>query len=281
MSKTLGVRLSATAIALLCALVAYTQTKQAPAPLTIEKVKEGLYMIVGSGGNVGVQVTDEGVILVDDKFEQNVPEILERVKSVTDKPLKYILSTHHHGDHTGGNAKLIATAEIIAHKNARINMINGKQAGPPRVTFTQESEVFLGGKQVITRHFGRGHTNGDAAVYFPELKTVHCGDLFVTGSPIVDYANGASLKDWPATLDGILQWDFETVIPGHGPVQTRADLIKFRTNMDTIKNRVTGLVRQNKSKEEVAKVLLDEFKWNMSTGFGQRALEPMMAELKN
>jgi glyoxylase-like metal-dependent hydrolase (beta-lactamase superfamily II) len=98
-------------------------------------------------------------------------------------------------------------------------------------------------------------------VYFPELKTVHCGDLFVTGSPIVDYANGASLKDWPATLDGILQWDFETVIPGHGPVQTRADLIKFRGNMDTIKNRVTGLCGRTRARKRSRRCC-----WTSSSG---------------
>src|SRR5258708_17647870 len=98
MSKTLGVRLSAAVVALLCAWVAFTQNKQAPAPLTIEKVKDNLYVVVGGGGNVGVEVTDEGVILVDDKFEQNVAEILAKVKSVTDKPVKYVLSTHHHVD---------------------------------------------------------------------------------------------------------------------------------------------------------------------------------------
>jgi glyoxylase-like metal-dependent hydrolase (beta-lactamase superfamily II) len=281
MSKTLGVRLSAAAVALLCAWVAFTQNKQPPAPIAIEKVKDNLYVVTGPGGNVGVEVTDEGVILIDDKYEQNVAEILEKVKTVTDKPVKYVLSTHHHGDHTGGNPKLIATTEIIAHKNARINMINGKQPAPPRVTFTQETEVFLGGKQAIIRHFGRGHTNGDAAVYFPDLKVVHCGDLFVTGSPIVDYANGASLKEWPATLDGILQWDFDIAIPGHGSVSTRADLMKFRAKMASIGTRVSGLVRQGKSKDEVAKTLLDEFKWDMTTPFGQRALDPMMAEMKN
>src|SRR5258706_7450104 len=127
MTKTLGVRLSAAAVGLLCAWAAYTQSKQAPVPIAIEKVKDNLYVITGTGGNVGVEVTDEGVILVDDKFEQNVAEILEKVKSVTDKPVKYVLSTHHHGDHTGGNPKLIATTEIIAHNNERLNMINGKQ----------------------------------------------------------------------------------------------------------------------------------------------------------
>jgi cyclase len=276
MRKILVVRIAAGAVAALASWVAYTQQPQQQQPLTIEKVKDGLYVVSGGGGNVGVQVTDEGVIMIDDKFDQNVAEILAKIKTVTDKPLKYVLSTHHHGDHTGGNAKLIGMAEIISHKNARINMVNGKQPAPPHVTFSQETEVFLGGKQVVIRYFGRGHTNGDAAVYFPELKVVHTGDLFVTTQPIIDYANGASLKEWPATLDGILQWDFDTAIPGHGPVSTRADLMKFRAKMQSLRDGVSGLLRDGKGKDDVVKYLADEFKFN----FGPR-VDPMIAELRN
>ena len=126
--------------------------------------------------------TSEGVLLVDDKFALDAPEIVAKVKTISDKPIRYILNTHQHGDHTGGNeAMMAASAEIIIHKNARANMLAGKMPGLPRITFADETQVFLGGKEVLARHIGRGHTNGDAVVYFPSERVLHTGDLFVNG----------------------------------------------------------------------------------------------------
>ena len=134
---------------------------------------------------------------------------------MTDKPVKYVLNTHQHGDHTGGNAKMLeAGAEIIAQKNARANMVDGKMPGVPRVSFTDETEVFLGGKEVRARYFGRGHTNGDAVIYFPAQRVIHTGDLFTVGTssapvtvaPFIDYSAKASVVDWTKTLDGDSQF---------------------------------------------------------------------------
>src|SRR3954470_130070 len=136
--------------------LAWSQNQQ-PAQLTMEKVTDGPYVIIGSGGNVAVMPTPDGVILVDDKFPQDNPQIVAKVKSLTDKPIRYVLNTHHHGDHTGGNkALLAASAEIIIQKNARANMAAGKQPGIPRITFNDESQVFLGGEEVQAHYLGRG-----------------------------------------------------------------------------------------------------------------------------
>src|SRR5207247_7718951 len=105
----------------------YAQTQKLPGPLRIEKVKDGLYMISGEGGNVAVDVTDQGVILVDDMFDRNHADILAQVKSVTDKPLKYVVNTHQHDDHAGGDLKMLPIAEVIAHRNARANLVDIKQ----------------------------------------------------------------------------------------------------------------------------------------------------------
>ena len=156
---------------------AIVSTGQQSETLGIEQVKDGLYMINGTGGNVCVRVSSEGVILVDDKFPRNFEAIQAQVQSVTDSPVRYVLNTHHHGDHSGGNVEYIEIAEIIAHQNARDNMVRGDQPAPPRVVFTNETAVYLGGVEVRAYHFGRGHTNGDAVVYFPDLRTVHGGDL--------------------------------------------------------------------------------------------------------
>ena len=262
--------------------MARTQAPQAPAQLTLEKVKDNLYVIVGDGGNVAVYITDEGVIRVDDKFERDAADIMAKVKSVTDKPVKYVLNTHQHGDHTGGNQKLLAaSAEIISQRNARANMVATKMPGVPRVSFTDETEVFLGGKEVRAHYYGRGHTNGDAMIYFPDLKVVHTGDLFTNGAPFIDYSANGSAVDWTKTIDNVLKsdWDFDVVIPGHGPVSKRADLIKYRDNFTAMRDRVSGMIRGGKSKDDIKAVLVSDFGWQ-ATGLGMNSLDGLIAELK-
>jgi len=236
-----------------------------PADLSIEKIAEDLHVIIGSGGNVAVLTTEEGVILVDDKFERNVPQILEKVKSVTDKPIKYVLNTHQHGDHTGGNHLLMTSAEIVAHQNARANMAKGNQPGLPRVTFSDSAAVTLGGKEVRARYFGAGHTNGDAVIYFPTHKIAHMGDLFVRGTPFIDYSGGGSSDAWMKTIDAAMGLEFDTVIPGHGPVSKRADLAKWKADFETFRGRVRELTRQGKSRDEIANLVkVDDLPgWNL------------------
>jgi cyclase len=279
MNRTLLIRLSAAALFLVGAWVAYTQQgKQASNKLN--KLKDDLYEIEGDGGNVAFYVTNEGVILIDDKFEYDYNDIVDKIKSVTNQPIKYILNTHHHGDHTGSNAKFPATTEIISTLNARKNMIEGKQPGAPRVTFTEETAVFLGGKEVRAHYFGRGHTNGDAAIYFPALRVVHTGDLVAGNSPLIDYGGGGSLLEWAKTLDGIMTLDFDVMIPGHGPVGKKADIATYRANVEKLRTRVTGLVRGGSSKDDVAKVLTAEFGWDPKGLPMTRGLDGLMVELK-
>ena len=149
MNRTTLVRLSGATLFLLGSWAAYTQNPPAAGQLTVNKVKDDLYEIVGDGGNVAVYVTGEGVIMIDDKFEQDYAPIMEKVKSVTTQPVKYIINTHHHSDHSGGNVKFAPTVEIISTANARANIVEKKQPGAPanmtpaRITFTDETSVFL------------------------------------------------------------------------------------------------------------------------------------------
>jgi glyoxylase-like metal-dependent hydrolase (beta-lactamase superfamily II) len=277
-TRTFGIRLGAAVVAMAGLWVAFTQ--QQPQPLTIAKVKGDLYNIVGSGGNVGVYVTDEGVILIDDKFTQNYDEIVAKVKSVTDRPIRYVLNTHHHGDHTGSNAKFLPTAEVIAHKNARINIVEKKQPGAPRISFSDEQQVDLGGKTVIMKWFGRGHTNGDAVVYFPELKVVHMGDLFVTSGPFIDDTSNGSGAEWTKTIDAMMAWDFDTVIPGHGDISTRADLVKWNQNFGIMKQRVAAMYREGKSREDAAKSLkVDDLGFQAAGPMYNRTILALYAEM--
>jgi glyoxylase-like metal-dependent hydrolase (beta-lactamase superfamily II) len=255
------------------AWVAWTQSQPPVTPSKINKVAEDLYELetaggglVSNGGNVAIYLTGEGVIVVDDKFDANFPDIMAAVKSLTDKPVRYVISTHHHGDHTGSNARFLAlNAQIIGQKNNRANMEKNKLPGLPQITFTDEAEVHLGGKEVRTRYYGRGHTNGDAVVYFPALKVVHTGDLFVNFAPLIDYANGGSIVEWPKTLDGILGLDFETAIPGHGPIMKKDDVRKFREKLATMQTRVSEMTRAGSPDEAINQVLVSDFGFQPNT----------------
>jgi glyoxylase-like metal-dependent hydrolase (beta-lactamase superfamily II) len=276
------------AVALL--LAAATLHAQTPRPFEIERVKGDLYMLSGEGGNVAVYVTGAGVILVDDMFYRSADPIVAKVATVTDQPIVYVLNTHQHDDHAGGNAKLLAIANVIAQQNVRANLTDIKQPyyedtpgtpiGLPNITFDKEIVLHLGGKEVRARYFGRGHTNGDAIVYFPELGVIHTGDLFLARSAAaaeaaaskppgrniyVDYAQGGSFLDWTGTLDAALALDFDTIIPGHGPVAARADLVQFRNDVEAMRDRIATLVRSGATKQQVLAVFEMDYGWK-STG---------------
>ena len=285
MNRTSLARLSTTLLFLAGCWLAYTQVQKQPAPLDLKKVKDDLYEIVGDGGNVAVYVTSEGVILVDDKYEQDYQSIIAKVKSVSNLPVKYVLSTHHHSDHSGGNTHFINSAEIISTANARANIVGHKQPNAPemvpaRVTFTDQCSVFLGGKEVRACYFGRGHTNGDAVIYFPALRVLHTGDLMAGKTPLIDYAGGGSIVEWTKTLDGALKLDFNTVIPGHGDLTDKAGLLAYRNNVAKLRERAASLVREGKSPAEFAKVMETEYGWGPDTMQAQWSIPGLMAEVR-
>ncbi|MDH3206571.1 MAG: MBL fold metallo-hydrolase [Gemmatimonadota bacterium] len=253
--------------ALLCAVLATlgVSDTEAQDALTIEPVKDGLYAIFGSGGNVGVRVTSEGVILVDDKYPQNFEEIQRLVRRVSDLPVRYVINTHHHGDHSGGNVGYIGISEVIAHQNARDNMVRGNQDAPPRVVFTDQTAVYLGGVEVRAFYMGTGHTNGDAVVYYPDLRTVQGGDLLHGTAPFIDYANGGSSRGWVTTMNNTLALDFDTAIPGHGSVMTREDVIAFRNQMEQVRAHMAGLIRGGLTRDQAARrIVTTDLPWTMA-----------------
>lgn len=254
-------------------LTAIAAVAQAPTETEIEEIttirpvpgKEGLYVIPGydgstTGGNVAVRVTDDGVILVDNKFPHSFERISSEVRKVTSLPIRYVLNTHHHSDHSGSNEDFMTIAEVIAHENARTNIVRNKQPGAPRITFGVKTSVHLGGVEAQAHYFGRGHTNGDAVVFFPDLRTIHTGDLFIWGkrsdsstlSPFIDYGNGGSGLEWTATLDRVLELDFDTAIPGHGPVLGRDEVRTFRDRMQSLQERMRAAIEAGISREDIA-----------------------------
>lgn len=285
MRRSIAIRACALSAALAGAWLTYTQSPPAP-PIGIQKLKDNLYVIgvtkgVGAG-NVAVRVTKEGVILVDDMFDRNHDEILEKLRTVTDKPIKYILNSHQHEDHAGGNAKMLAmNAEVISHRNARANMALLKMPGLAHVTFTDQLSVHLGGQEVRAHYFGRGHTGGDAVLEFPAEKAIHTGDLFLTfpPQPFIDYGQGGSALEWTKTLDAVLKLDFDIAIPGHGPVSDRAGILKFRNEFQSMRDRIQGMVRSGASKDEISKVLTGDYHWTVG-GLAVQQVDAMIAELK-
>jgi cyclase len=270
-------------VMLLAAWAAASQTPKPARPLDLQRVRGNLHMISGEGGNIAVDVTGGGVVLVDDMFDRNHADLLDTIRSLTDQPLRYVLNTHQHDDHAGGDLKMLPLAEVIAHKNARANLTHirqpyyedtpGTPIGLPRVTFSDELSVHLGDAEVRALYFGRGHTNGDAVVYFPELKAIHTGDLFLSratpvpaGKPrgvsiYVDYAQGGSFIEWSRTLDGILRLDFDVVIPGHGPLATRADVVTFKADLEAMRSRVTALIKSGGSRNAVVQMMENDYGW--------------------
>ena len=250
--------------------------------LNIDEVKEGLHVITGPGGNIGVRLTSEGVILIDDKFPQDFEEIQSLVAQVSDLPVRYVINTHHHGDHSGSNAGFLQVAEVIAHKNARDNMIRGDQDGLPRMIYTNETSVFLGGIEVQAFYMGRGHTNGDSVVYFPDLKTVHGGDLLHGIAPFVDYGNGGSTRGWVGTMNNILSLDFDTAIPGHGSIMDRRDVVNFRNQMEAVRERMAGLIRNGLDADDAPERIKDSgLSWTQAEDglFMQRSIPGFFDEI--
>lgn len=282
-----------------------TATPKPPGPLKIERVKGDLHLISGEGGNVAAYATSEGVVLVDDMFDRNHADILAQVKTISDRPLRYVINTHQHDDHAGGDFKMLPLTEVIAHRNVYANLKNlkrpyfedtpGTPIGLPRVTFSDRLDVHLGGKDVEAYYFGRGHTSGDIVVYFPELRAIHTGDLFISGSrrgvPIyVDAMQGGSLLEWTRTLERTLQLDFDIVIPGHGPVATKADLVRFNADIGAMRTRLQTMIKGGASKDEVVQTIEKDYGWRatgcppapqMTGGCLQyQQIDALIAELK-
>jgi glyoxylase-like metal-dependent hydrolase (beta-lactamase superfamily II) len=252
-----------------------------------EKVKDGLYVIRGpflpcgtrgcrpngpddglihEPGDVALRVTSEGLILIDDKYPENVPDVLAQVKAVSPLPIKYLLNTHHHGDHASGNVNIRQMGiDIIAHKNIRANFLRIKQPGEPNIVFADQAAVYLGGVEVQLFYLGRGHTNGDTVIYFPDLKTVHTGDLIIDGMPVIDYDAGGSAIEFVKTIDNLLKMDFDTMIPGHGRVMKKDDVRAYHARFAEMNRRMRELARKKVPKDQVqAQLKLDDLGWGDS-----------------
>ena len=239
-----------------------TQQPQAPTALDIKQVKENLYMISGGGGNTAAYIADKGVVVVDTKLPNNGPGILEKIKTVSSKPVMMVINTHTHGDHVGSNSAFTGTVEFVAQENTKTNMTKmpafqseeGKQFLPNK-TFKDKVSLLNGKDKIDLYYFGPGHTSGDALVVFPALRTMHSGDLFSGKvTPIMDTNNGGSGLEYPKTLAkaaaGIK--GVEAVIPGHAPVMTWNDFKDYGDFMRELVDAITKAKQAGKTADEAA-----------------------------
>ena len=236
----------------------------------LEKVRDNLYIITGSspanrdafsGGNTAVFVTTSGVVLVDTKLRGWGQVILDKVKSVTDKPVTMIINTHTHGDHTGSNDAFGTTVDIVAHANTKANMASmpafkGNNAKfLPKHTFTDKMRIGSGKDEIDLYWFGRGHTNGDTWVVFPALRVMHTGDMFAwKDAPTLDAANGGSGVEYAATIGKALATikNMDTLIVGHSPLRTVRELREYQQFMTDFIDAVTEAKKAGQSVDEAA-----------------------------
>jgi cyclase len=255
----------------LCALLAssttFAQGGFSPQELSIEEVRDNIYVIrSGGSGNVTVLVSSDGIALIDDKFEMDHDGIMALVSSVTDQPVRYVINTHLHDDHTGGNARMQAIdAEVIASENARRILAETRGTGLPNITLDDYLRIYLGDMPIDLYYFGRGHTDGDIVIHLPEERIVVMGDLFALWGPylhLIHYGAGGSLRDWSRTLERALQLDFDTVIPGHSGVTDRAMMEGYLAETIRIQDMVRAMNRAGRSREDIQAVLEMEFGWS-------------------
>jgi cyclase len=276
--------LAVLSVAMLGAYVYGQGFGQTPAKLETIKVKDDLFVIHNDfvPGNTTVLVTNEGVVLVDDKFEVDFDSLMAQLKKITNQPVKYVINTHYHADHSGGNPKLQAlNAQVITSERARAKMVEIKQPGQANITLENSARLYVGGKRIEMYHFGRAHTDGDIVVLFPDHRVLSAGDMFAYGNAtpqLIDYPGGGSARDWPATLDGALKLDFDQVVPGHGVLTTKQEMRKFRDLTLSLRTKVHDMIVQKRSRAEIEKMLRGDFFF--ADLHIQRSLDGLLVELQ-
>jgi cyclase len=288
------------AVLALLAFPAFAQQDFAKVEIQTEKLSDSVYLLTGAGGNMGLSVGDDAVFLVDDQFAPLTPKIEAAIAKLTAKPVRFVLNTHWHFDHTGGNENFgKAGALIVAHENVRkrmsvegfIEFLGMKFKAEPRqalpvVTFTRDVTFHINGEEVYVLHLANAHTDGDAIVHFKKSDVVHMGDIFFNGRyPFIDTSSGGTVEGVIAAADRVLQSSSERtrIIPGHGPLARRADLQAYRDMLATVSGRIREHVRAGRSLEEAqAAKPTAEFDAVWGKGFlnAQRFTEMLYKNLK-
>ena len=250
-----------------------------------QKVAEGVYMLTGAGGNIGLSIGDDAVFVVDDQYAPLTPKILAAIAPLTNKPVRFIVNTHWHGDHTGGNEAMGKTgALIVAHDNVRRRMssdqvieffqrtVPASPAGAlPVITFSDTVTFHVNGDDVQAFHIANAHTDGDAFIVWGKADVIHAGDVFVTyGFPFIDVSTGGSIDGLIAAVDVLLKLgdDNVKIIPGHGALSDRAAVREYGNMLKTVRDRVRQQKAAGRSLEQtLATHPTSEFDARWGTGF--------------
>ena len=267
----------------LFAVSVQAQTGWSKVEIKAQKVSGNVYMLEGAGGNIGVSVGDDGILIVDDQYAPIADKIKAALKGIADKKLRFILNTHWHGDHTGGNVVFGPEAPIIAHDNVRKRMSTEQKseifkrttpAAPkealPVVTFNQNLTVHFNGEEIRAIHYPHGHTDGDSVIFFTSSNVVHLGDNFFAGRfPFVDLDSGGNVEGLTKNIGEIMEKipTGAKLIPGHGPLSTIDDLKTYHTMLLKTSDIVRQKISSGKTLEQIkTEGLPDEWK-SWGTGF--------------
>ena len=225
-----------------------------------QQLSNTVYMLTGQGGNIGLSVGEDGVFMIDDQFAPLTPKIIEAIKKLSDKPIQFLVNTHFHGDHTGGNENIAKQgAKIIAHDNV-YKRLNASEAGTPKdalpiITFNDKLHIHINGEDVLVFHADNAHTDGDALLYFPSSNVLHTGDTFFNKRyPYIDLNSGGSINGYiEAVKKALILVDDETkIIPGHGTLGTKKDYQFFLSMLEDLKAKVLAEIALGKTEEDVA-----------------------------
>jgi glyoxylase-like metal-dependent hydrolase (beta-lactamase superfamily II) len=252
--------------------ISSTAQTMVDAQITVQPVEGDVYMLEGPGGNIGILATDKGLLLVDDKFSPLAKKIENAMQGIEDKPLRYVINTHYHGDHTGSNAFFAQQAPIFAHENVRnrLSMGTDNPDNLPVVTYQDGIKIYLDNEEVTLSHVPAGHTDGDTFVYFKKANVLHTGDLFFeVGFPYIDLKSGGSVKGYLASVRAMLKSipDNVVIIPGHGKITNKPRLKNFAAMIEFSIARVSKAISDGKSDDEIIAAGIGEQYKSLSWAF--------------
>lgn len=236
--------------------------------ITTHKVASNVYMLEGSGGNIGVLPGEDGILVIDSQYPELAPKIKSAIAQISSKEIRFVVNTHWHGDHVGANSAMARDgAIVVAHLNARIRMSTDQfmerqqrdvpalnKEALPVITFEDKIRFHFNDQEILVFHGPSAHTDGDIVIWIKESNVIHTGDVFVTyGFPFIDESAGGSLDGLISFLAEILQAidDQTKVIPGHGPVSTKADIAEFKARLVEIRDKILPLIQAGKSVDEI------------------------------
>ena len=264
-------------IPFLClAFVSLQLHSQQEESITIENVAGAVYCLYGSGGNIGIYVGEDSLLIVDAQYARTADAVMAKIKELHPKEIQYLVNTHYHGDHTSGNPIIGKDAQIISQKNCKETLLAGlkpeetpESIGAPNKTFDTEKTITLGNETVRLVHMGPGHTSGDTIVIFDKAKVIHAGDLFFHGMPpYIDVKDGSDTKNWVRTIQLLAEKhpDFQ-VIPGHGKVTDMKEFVKFADYLNALRKEVSAAIKAGKTKEQaVESIDLSSFTYIQDQG---------------